>query len=707
MMLAFFASCNDIEIYSPPGPAGMSAYEVWVQAVEQGDVKWESGTDLPNYFKYIKGDKGDAGESAYALWIEYIKTGTVEDPHNQGSNWDPNKNTMPDFYYFLSGSKGEDGITPTINDKGNWQIGDIDTGIPAKGKDGQDGKDGSTISIGGNGNWIIDGVDTGIPAKGQDGKDGKDGSIVTIGDNGNWIIDGVDTGISAKGQDGKDGSTITIGDNGNWFVDGADTGIPAKGKDGQDGSDGKDGSVVTIGDNGNWFIDGTDTNIPAQGKDGQNGKDGSTVSIGDNGNWVIDGIDTGISAKGKDGQDGTDGKDGSSVIIGDNGNWVIDGVDTGVPAKGQDGKDGTSITIGDNGNWIVDGTDTGIPAKGKDGENGTDGKDGSTASIGDNGNWFIDGVDTGIPAKGQDGQDGKDGSYVKIYEGYWYIDGENTGIPARGQDGLDGSNGNDGKSAYEIWKQEVEAGKIVDKNGNPWPTTDITLQNFWEYLSGKDGQDAGEKQRTPLSFVSSTQNGANETFVFKTDAGATVTMNYRDVTISGVADGSGLCTLNFPNSQTEELPVVVYAESANKKESYPLSVKVRIDDRVGISYTFSGVKWYDSDDNLLDNSTGVHGSFIDGEVPYYSFEKAVSGTYITIPFEAAGIKNITFGQSGGFSQLVISAELEVANDYSKGVIKIKHNGGVWMAGTIEVTLTAQSFDDSIFTHKINVEPLQY
>ncbi|MBQ8339455.1 MAG: metallophosphoesterase [Clostridia bacterium] len=237
----------------------------------------------------------------------------------------------------------------------------------------------SGVTIGDNGNWFIDGVDSGVPAK------GKDGTKVTIGPNGNWFLDGEDTGIAAAGKDGSNGSNgtsgtqVTIGPNGNWFLDGQDTGISAAGKN---------GTKVTIGQNGNWFLDGVDSGTPATGPagpagpagpqgpagaDGAAGTLGTTITIGNNGNWILDGVDTGISAKGEDGKDGSDG---TKVTIGQNGNWFLDGVDSGVPAKGQngapgtpgapgkDGKDGTKITIGANGNWFLDGVDSGVPATG-------------------------------------------------------------------------------------------------------------------------------------------------------------------------------------------------------------------------------------------------------------------------------------------------------------------------------------------------------
>ena len=42
----------------------------------------------------------------------------------------------------IDGKNGEDGLTPFINNLGNWQIGDNDTNVKAKGEDGGDGKDG-------------------------------------------------------------------------------------------------------------------------------------------------------------------------------------------------------------------------------------------------------------------------------------------------------------------------------------------------------------------------------------------------------------------------------------------------------------------------------------------------------------------------------------------------------------------------------------
>ena len=240
-----------------------------------------------------------------------------------------------------------------------------------------------------------------------------------------------------------------------------------------------------------WPKDQTDMNDFWYYLSGADGQNGVTPNIGDNGNWWIGDEDTGIPAKGKD---GADGQDGATPVIGENGNWWIGGVDTGVPATGADGEDGATPEIGENGNWWIDGEDTGIPAKGQDGQDGKPGDDGATPVIGENGNWWIDGVDTGVPAKGQDGKPGDDGQMPDITigeNGNWYINGEDTGVPAQGKDGNNGDDGQpgaNGQSAYELWVEEVKAGRVY-KNGELWPTTRTTVADFWEFLRGNDGAD--------------------------------------------------------------------------------------------------------------------------------------------------------------------------------------------------------------------------
>lgn len=62
-----------------------------------------------------------------------------------------------------SGAPGNNGITPTVGENGNWYIGDTDTGKPSR---GGTGKDGTTPTIGENGNWYLGDTDTGQPSRG-------------------------------------------------------------------------------------------------------------------------------------------------------------------------------------------------------------------------------------------------------------------------------------------------------------------------------------------------------------------------------------------------------------------------------------------------------------------------------------------------------------------------------------------------------------
>ena len=78
---------------------------------------------------------------------------------------------------------------------------------------------------------------------------------------------------------------------------------------------------------------------------------------------------------------------------------------------------------------------------------------------------------------------GRDGESPHIGEnGNWYIGNKDTKIKATGKDGKDGINGKDGLSAYELWKQSVAGGNIN------WPKDQTTMEHFFLYLKGKDGE---------------------------------------------------------------------------------------------------------------------------------------------------------------------------------------------------------------------------
>lgn len=104
--------------------------------------------------------------------------------------------------------KGEDGITPHINEEGFWCIGNVNTGVKAAGTPGlpgnpglpgQDGDNGITPHIGDNGNWYIGDSDTGIKAAGVDGQPGADGQDGTPGKSAyEYAQDGGYTGTEEK-----------------------------------------------------------------------------------------------------------------------------------------------------------------------------------------------------------------------------------------------------------------------------------------------------------------------------------------------------------------------------------------------------------------------------------------------------------------------------------------------------------------------------
>lgn len=248
-----FLSCdNELHMLFPEGPAGKSAYEVWVEEVLNGTIDWpEDRTDVNNFFLYLKGEDGKNGadgQSAYELWLAEVEKG-LENPHNPGHEWPKDQTDMNDFWYYLSGADGQNGVTPNIGENGNWWIGGEDTGIPAKGQDGQDGKPGDDgqmpdITIGENGNWFINGEDTGVPARGEDGNDGDDGQPGANGQSAYALwVEEVKAGRVYKNGELWPTTRTSVADF--WeFLRGNDGNDGADGKPGQDG---QDGATIVLG----------------------------------------------------------------------------------------------------------------------------------------------------------------------------------------------------------------------------------------------------------------------------------------------------------------------------------------------------------------------------------------------------------------------------------------------------------------------------
>jgi len=179
-------------LQGPQGPQGIQGDKGDTGAQGEKGEKGDTGPQGPIGVTGATGPKGDDGKSPYisidGTWHE----------------WDSTQGAFVDTGVPAAGPQGASGLTPWINND-NWWIGDVDTGVRAKGRDGET----PWISEA-TGNWLIGGVDTGFPSRGPAGKDGAEGYTPYIL-NGNWYIDTYDTGIRAEGKDGADGYTPVRG----------------------------------------------------------------------------------------------------------------------------------------------------------------------------------------------------------------------------------------------------------------------------------------------------------------------------------------------------------------------------------------------------------------------------------------------------------------------------------------------------------------
>ena len=80
-----------------------------------------------------------------------------------------------------AGKDGTNGITPTIGTNGNWFLGTMDTGKPARGANG------ISPTIGTNGNWFIGTSDTGVPSVDREGLKNKQ-DLLPKTDDGKYTI---------------------------------------------------------------------------------------------------------------------------------------------------------------------------------------------------------------------------------------------------------------------------------------------------------------------------------------------------------------------------------------------------------------------------------------------------------------------------------------------------------------------------------------
>ncbi|MDO4770613.1 MAG: hypothetical protein Q4A14_02105, partial [Porphyromonas sp.] len=495
VLVALLYSCTgigaNVDITVPKGPKGdpgLSAYDVWKENVNNGTIDWPKGeVDINDFFRFLKGKDGKDGKngvdgkdgkSAYEVWKEFISTGNADDPHNPGKKWNPNRNTEKDFWMFLAGKDG---------------------------KDGQDGKDGmSAYDL-----WKKDLAD-------------KCGTADQIMNPHNpsqpWPCDKntmEDFYKYLRGVDGQSAYALwkekVLDGTIKWPKDQVgetDFFRYLKGKDGKDGKDGVDG-LNGLNAYEVWYQYISSGDVEDPHNPGQKWPA--------NKNTMKDFFVYLTGAKGEKGNPGVDGKSAYELWKEElekrcgtadpmknphkpTENWPCDekGMEDFLRyLRGMDGASAYEI-------WkkgVLDGSITGWPTN-----------EVSTADFfrylkGDKGE------------KGDKGDNGKDGvNGLSAYE-IWkkYIEPGNVPNPHNptemwnpnenseqdfwrflaGKDGKNGLNGVNGKSAYELWKKQVEenCGDPVNQVMNPhdptkpWICSRVTQNDFWDYLRGPKGSD--------------------------------------------------------------------------------------------------------------------------------------------------------------------------------------------------------------------------
>ena len=387
-------------------------------------------------FELPQGPQGTNGKSAYEIWKEEVETGHI--------NWPSTQVDLADFLVYIKGEKGD------------------------KGKDGMSAYDQWKILIT-QGNVtnphdpsLIWPSSKNTEADFWDFLSGRDGESPHIGENGNWYIGNKDTKIKAIGKDGKDGINGKDGFSAYelWKQSVADGNINwPKNQTTMEhfflylkGKDGENGITPHVGENGNWYIGNRDTNFPAQGQKGENGKDGTSPYIGPNGNWWINTSDTKIKAQGEKGVNGA-----SAYEL-----WVNDVKNDKIKDKNNSAWSKDKITMADFYTYLS-------------GTNGNNGK--STYEL------WKETVGTGNINDPKNPGQKWPSDKVSEYDFFNYL---------AGKDGINGSNG---LSAHELWKNDLAkrcgtTDALIDhKNGGVWNCEKNTLNDFYDYLRGKDGKD--------------------------------------------------------------------------------------------------------------------------------------------------------------------------------------------------------------------------
>ena len=141
------------------------------------------------------------------------------------------------------GRDGTDGVTPTIGENGNWWIGEIDTRVPAQGRDGASGPPGAQGPQGIQG---VPGADGAPGPQGIQGVPGADGTQGLQGIQGAPGADGAQGPQGIQGAPGADGAQGAQGIQGAPGADGAQGAQGIQGIQGETGPQGPQGPAGTF-----------------------------------------------------------------------------------------------------------------------------------------------------------------------------------------------------------------------------------------------------------------------------------------------------------------------------------------------------------------------------------------------------------------------------------------------------------------------------
>ena len=214
-------------------------------------------------------DGGGSGGSGIAIDETLTEQGKAADAKATGDAIHSLSGEIANIPSGKDGADGQDGITPTIGENGNWYLGDTDTGKPSRGEKGDEGQPGK------------DGQD-GSPGKdGNDGQPGKDGTSPVIS------VSAITGGHRITITDANGTKTVDVMD-GSDGKNGADGQPGADGSNGQNGQDGSDGVGIQSVEQTTTSTEDGGTNVVTVTKtDGTSStfsvKNGSKGSKGDNG----------------------------------------------------------------------------------------------------------------------------------------------------------------------------------------------------------------------------------------------------------------------------------------------------------------------------------------------------------------------------------------------------------------------------------------